>query len=284
MARLGPISQESLQERTYQALRAAILEGEYLPGERLFEGTIAEALQVSRNPVREALRRLQQDGLVRTQAHRGIYVTEVPEDEIEDVYRVRAALEGTAASLAAERMTAEEIRQLATILHEQEEAARAGDQAATGQARTPVSASQADSFHRLIHEGARSPMLLALLEQIYAQVSHFRKLTLRYPGRAAVSAAGHAQVYEAIRAHDAGAAERLMRGHVDGARLALVRELSEVKQAEAAQAQAAESQASEGQAPEGQAPDSNGGAKSRRNGRGRQPQESGEPRKGELVR
>ncbi len=185
-------------------------------------------LGVSRNPVREAVRRLQQDGLIRSRPRYGIYVAQIPADEVEDVYLIRAALEGTAAGLAAQRMTEGELAELQTVLEEQREAAAAG---ATS-ARRPISVAQADRFHRLIHQGAHSPRLVSLLEQIYAQVMQFRKLTLSYPGRAVVSAAGHRQVYEALRARDGATAERLMRGHVDGARLTLMEELAEIRPSE----------------------------------------------------
>jgi DNA-binding GntR family transcriptional regulator len=220
--RLAPLTDQlSLQERTYQALRRALLEGDYLPGARIYEGAIAQALGVSRNPVREAIRRLQQDGLLDVRPHYGIYVTTIPAEEIEDIYRIRGALEATAAALAAERMTDEEIEILGRTLDEQQRAAAS----AVELPREPVSVVQADRFHHAIHVGAKSPRLLTLLEQIYAQVSHFRNLTLRVPGRATVSAAGHARVYEAIRARDAETADREMRIHIDDARQALVRQL-----------------------------------------------------------
>ena len=84
-------------------------------------------------------------------------------------------------------------------------------------------------FHHAIHVGARSPRLLAMLEQLYAQVTHFRNLTLRLPGRAAVSAAGHAEILRAIQARDADSAEALMRGHIDDARHALLRHMDEIE-------------------------------------------------------
>ena len=216
--------QQSLQERTYHALRTAILDGVYMPGERIYEGLVAKEIGVSRNPVREAIRRLQQDGLVQVRPHYGIYVAEIPPDEIEDVYRIRGALEGIAAAMAAERMLDDEITELGRILEEQEQAARS----ATALPREPVSVVQADRFHHAIHVGARSPRLLALLEQIYAQVTHFRNLTLRAPGRAAVSAAGHSEIFEAIRGRDGNEAGRRMRAHIDDARHALQRQLEEV--------------------------------------------------------
>lgn len=227
ISRLAPLTDQlSLQERTYQSLRSALLDGDYLPGERIYEAGIAQALGVSRNPVREAVRRLQQDGLLEVRPHYGIYVATIPPDEIEDVYRIRAALEATAAALAAERMTDEEVTELGSIVREQQEAAARAD----ALPREPVSVVQADRFHHAIHVGARSPRLLVLLEQIYAQVTHFRNLTLRVPGRAAVSAEGHAGIFEAIRRRDRDAADRTMRAHIDDARQALVRQVGEVRQ------------------------------------------------------
>jgi DNA-binding GntR family transcriptional regulator len=227
MTRLAPLTEQlSLQERTYQALRAALLNGDYVPGDRMFEATIAQALGVSRNPVREAVRRLQQDGLLEVRPHYGIYVASIPPDEIEDVYRIRGALEATAAALAAERMTDAEIRELGDIVAEQQAAAKTAD----ATPRKPVSAAQADHFHHAIHLAARSPRLMTLLEQIYAQVTHFRNLTLRVPGRAAESAAGHARIYEAIRARDAVAADREMRLHIDDACQVLMRKVNESRE------------------------------------------------------
>jgi DNA-binding GntR family transcriptional regulator len=224
-APLAPIGdQRSLQERTYQSLRTAILEGRYVPGERIYEVAVAQALGVSRNPVREAVRRLQQDGLVDVRAHYGIYVTRVPVEEIDDIYRIRAALEATAAAFAAERMEDAQIDELAAIIAEQQEAVVR----AAPLPREPVSLVQADRFHHAIHVGARSPRLLTILEQMYAQVTHFRSLTLRVPGRAAVSAAGHAGIFDAIRARDAARAEALMKAHIDDAREALVHQMDEV--------------------------------------------------------
>jgi DNA-binding GntR family transcriptional regulator len=225
MIGLSPLpDQLSLQERTYQAIRAALLNGDFMPGERLYEGAIAQTLGVSRNPVREALRRLQQDGLLEVRPHYGVYVAAIPVDEIEDTYRIRGALEAMAAAMAAERMTDKEIRELGAIVKEQRIAAGAAEPLP----REPISVVQADRFHHAIHVGAHSPRLLPLLEQIYAQVTHFRNLTLRMPGRASVSAAGHTEVFDAIRAHDADAAHHLMRLHIDDARQALMRQMLEV--------------------------------------------------------
>jgi DNA-binding GntR family transcriptional regulator len=220
---LNPLTDQlSLQERTYQALRSALLDGHYVPGERIYEAAIAKALRVSRNPVREAVRRLQQEGLVEVRPHNGTFVASIPPEEIHDVYTIRGALEGSAAAFAAERMTDAEIVALGAVVADQRRAA-----AAAVTSDQPVSASQADRFHHLIHVGARSPRLLTLLEQLYAQVTHFRNLTLRVPGRAAASAEGHEAIFEAIRARDQARAESLMRAHIEEARAVLVHQLAQ---------------------------------------------------------
>jgi DNA-binding GntR family transcriptional regulator len=226
ITRLAPLTDQlSLQERTYNSMRAALLDGDYLPGQRIYEGAVASQLGVSRIPVREAIRRLQQDGLLDVRPHYGIYVATIPPEEIEDIYRIRGVLEGTAAALAAERMSDAAIAELAEIIEQQ----RIVAESAESLPREPVSVIQADRFHHAIHVGAQSPRLLVVLEQIYAQVTHFRNLTLRLPGRAQVSAAGHAEIFEAIKRRDSDEAERVMRGHIDDARRALVRQLETVR-------------------------------------------------------
>ncbi len=204
---------QSLQERTYEALRAAILSGELIPGARLYEPVLAERLGVSRSPLREAVRRLQQDGLVEGRPRAGIYVAKVSPEEVEDVYRLRAALEGTAAALAAERMTERELSELQRILDRLEAPDSLPDE---------VVVRDSDRFHEVIHRGAHSQRLSSLLAQLYGQIAHFRNLTLRVPGRAQQASHGHAALLRALIERDPVAAERLMRDHVDEARRTLL--------------------------------------------------------------
>lgn len=218
--------QQSLQERTYQALRRAILDGHYQPGRRLFETELATLLAVSRNPVREAVRRLQQDGLLEVRPRSGIYVASLPANEVEDVYRIRVALEGTAAALAAERMTEGELQELGEILRR---ATSRSKSSGDGSASYSGTVARADRFHQAIHHGAHSPRLSQSLELIYGQVMQFRNLTLRVPGRVNAAVRGHNEIYKALKRRDAVEAERLMRAHVDGAREILMRKLARAK-------------------------------------------------------
>lgn len=196
----------SLQERTYQALRSAIVEGQLAPGVRIYETTLAKRLGVSRNPVREAIRRLQQDGFIEVRPRNGIYVAQYGVDEVRDLYQIRAALEGTAAALAAQRMTDDELAGLDTVLERMERA--------TARHAKHATVREADSFHLTIHRGARSPRLVAILDQLYGQIAHFRKITLAIPGRASQASEGHHYLVEVLRRRDAKEADRMMREHV----------------------------------------------------------------------
>jgi DNA-binding GntR family transcriptional regulator len=227
--RLAPLTDHlSLQERTYRALRKALLEGEFGVGERIFENEVADMLGVSRVPVREAVRRLQQDGLLEVKPRSGIYVTSISPAEVDDIYRIRGALEGAAAGMAAERITDAELRDLGVLLARQDEEARRDRE----KSRRPSGTSsrvvaRADEFHRSVYRYARSPRLYELLELIYGQVMQFRNITLRMPGRVEAASHGHHALYEALIRHDSAEAERLMRDHVNSARLTLLSHLDE---------------------------------------------------------
>lgn len=117
----------SLNDRVLDALREAILEGNLRPGDRLVEGRLAERFGVSRNPVREALKALGNEGLITIVPRRGAVVTELSESEAADVVELRAALEGFSARLAARRLGAEAGTVLAEVLAHGEEAAARGD-------------------------------------------------------------------------------------------------------------------------------------------------------------
>jgi DNA-binding GntR family transcriptional regulator len=224
--RLAPFTDHlSLQERTYQALRTALLDGKFGIGERIFEAQVAQMLGVSRVPVREAVRRLQQDGLLEVRPRSGIYVASVAQDEADDIYRIRAALEGAAAGLAAERISDSELAALGRLIKREEDESRKARQNSGSQSRVVA---RADEFHRAIHAYARSPRLYELLELIYAQVMHFRNITLSKPGRAEAATHGHHELYDALKRHDSAEAERLMRDHIDSARRLLLSHLDGV--------------------------------------------------------
>src|SRR5690606_12292208 len=127
---LGQINLDNykpLRELVFEVLREAIITGKLRPGERLMEVQLAEELGVSRTPVREAIRKLELEGLVLMIPRRGAYVAEISMKDIADVFEIRAALEGLAAQLAAERCTPEEIENLERSLVQINVSAERGD-------------------------------------------------------------------------------------------------------------------------------------------------------------
>lgn len=203
----------SLQERAYGSLRASIVGGRLKPGERLLEPVVAHELGISRSPVREAIRRLQQDGFVMIRPRLGAFVALVTQEEVDDIYRIRGALEGVAAALAAERRTDRDLRRMSEVLERMSLNADSGDEDDVVDA--------ADRFHQSIYDAAKSPRLSALLESIHHRVAQFRNLSLRVPGRAHEAAVGHRQLLDAIGVGDIEAAETLMRSHIEGARVSI---------------------------------------------------------------
>ena len=118
-----------LFDQVYGRLRSAIVTGYFEPGTRLVERDLTEKLQVSRTPIREALRRLEQDGLIVCYPHRGYYVRTPSLDEARQAYEVRRALEGLACELAAQRASAEELAAMRDIVRKGKAALKAADHA-----------------------------------------------------------------------------------------------------------------------------------------------------------
>jgi DNA-binding GntR family transcriptional regulator len=190
-------------EAVYQALRHGIVHGSLAPGERLRSDALASELQVSRTPVREALRKLEAEGLV---AHSGsrLTVRAFSERDLTELFYVREALEGMAARLAAENATPTEVAQIRELLQDMESSPR-GDVTAlrrlTGE------------FHTLIARAAHNDRLLQSLQSLLDHVRQLQSSTLYGEGRPAEALAKHRGLLEAIEARDADRAEKLAREH-----------------------------------------------------------------------
>src|SRR4051812_10300996 len=141
----------SLGERAYRRLRDSIVQGTLQAGSRISERSLASALGISAQPVREALRRLEQDGLVVTLPRRGTVVAEFGLERLAELGRIRAALEGVAAALAAERMSGEDLASLTRIVR--------GMRGATAAADTAALADLNERFHAIL-QGATGNMFL----------------------------------------------------------------------------------------------------------------------------
>lgn len=202
----------------YTTLRAAIIEGVHPPGARVTEQQVAASAGVSRTPVREALRRLEAEGLLRFVPHQGAFVTSWSEQDAEDIFELRAMLEGYGARLAASKATAEDVDALQRLAEEQ---CREASERSTGYLERIADVNS--QFHRRLQRIAASARLQATLSTISSAplvLQTFRDYDGDDLNR---SAHHHMEIVEALKAGDGEWAESVMRSHVMAARQAFRR-------------------------------------------------------------
>lgn len=194
------------QKDAYALILEAIDSGIYGPGDRLVESELAERFGVSRTPVREALQRLETQGLL-SRDGRSLIVASLDHTELAELYVVRAELEGLAAALAARHATPEEVR----VLREFVEADRRllGDPAALSRANR--------RFHRQIHLASHNRFLVQQLEMVHRSMALLATTSFAVEGRDAAGLEEHARIVEAIAAGDALAAEVAVKDHISKA-------------------------------------------------------------------
>jgi DNA-binding GntR family transcriptional regulator len=212
----APEPRQQLTDDVYERLRRAIVRGELRPNQRLIEADLAQRLEVSRTPIREALQRLTLDRLVVSQ-RRCWVVREHRPDEIREIYECRMALEGHAARLATERATGDEVRALDEIL------AGADLGRPPRQWMVPVN----DAFHQAVIEAARNPMLAELCERSRLYYFNHRIAALYTREEAAESRDQHLRLRDAIRDRHPADAESLAHLHIATALRVLLHHLDE---------------------------------------------------------
>jgi DNA-binding GntR family transcriptional regulator len=190
----------------YEDLRAAIVSGELLPGERLLEEELSARLGLGRAAVRMALVRLEHDGLVERERHRGARVRRVSEGEALEILEARAALEGLAARHAAVEADDAGIAELREIIAEMRRLREAGDLLALS--------NQNARLHARILEISGHETAKRLSRTLSSQIVRFQFRTVLLPGRPKHSFAEHSAIVEAIAAHDPDAAEQAMQRHL----------------------------------------------------------------------
>lgn len=196
----------SLEEHVYSRLEEEILTGVYKRGEPLTELAISARFNISRTPVRGAIHRLAEEGLVKLSPNKGAVVTGISRDDIIDIYKIRMRLDGLAAAMAAEKMTSADVEKLRESVELSEFYTRKND---------PEHQKELDTaFHALIYTATGSRMLSEILSELHKKAKLYRKISLGAKGRAERSIEEHRQILEAIEARDARAAERLTQKHV----------------------------------------------------------------------
>ncbi len=198
----------SLADQVFEHLETDILSGKYKIGESLTESKLSLELGVSRTPIREALRRLEQEHLIE-EAPKGVIVVGISDKDLADIFEIRAALEGKAAYLAAQNYTEEQMNVVREALEFQEFYLGKQD---------PDRIKSMDSrFHETIYKMSGSTIFYDVLMPLHKKILKYRKASVSDSSRAAASVAEHRAIYEAIAAHDGELAARLITEHLNNA-------------------------------------------------------------------
>jgi DNA-binding GntR family transcriptional regulator len=198
---------QSLRERIVARLRQAIITGELAPKSRLIEPELARQLNVSRTPLREAIRQLEAEGFVTTVPRVGSFVSEITAQDAEDLYALRTVIEGLAARQAAENPDPAKREVLENILADL--AKRIGDYRQYHEI--------SGKFHDIIVELSGNRRLQGIYHSLAQHVSRMRTLSLAVRGRPKVSLRGHRHIASAILRGQGAEAERAMRAHIEAA-------------------------------------------------------------------
>lgn len=196
----------SMRSRVFNRLREDILTGKYKRNDELREAAIGEELGVSRTPVREALHQLELEGLVEIIPNRGAYVVGITAQDVEDIFMIRARLEGLCARLAAARMTREQLEEMEEIimLSEFHEERKHFSQLFELDSR----------FHEVLFASGGSKMLEHILDDFHHYIQMVRKRSLTEENRAEKSTKEHKAIYLALKAHDGEKADELATLHI----------------------------------------------------------------------
>ena len=196
----------SLTTVVQQEIERAILVGEYAPGSKLIEATLASKMGVSRGPVREAFRMLDEAGLVRTEKNRGVSVRDIPMDEAVEIFDLRAAMDELVGRQLAAKITASQLKEIRDLVSEMEKAVKLED--AYNYHLLNL------KFHDRLVEMAGNRKLTEIYRKLIKELSLFRRLNLTDGWLMPISAGEHRAIVKAIASGDADKAGRAMFDHV----------------------------------------------------------------------
>lgn len=209
-----------LREVVFESIRGAIISGVLKPGERLMEVQFAEKMGVSRTPIREAIRKLELEGLIIMIPRKGAYVADLSINNIIDVLEVRSALEGLASGLAALRITNEEIKELELTALQFQKAIESND--VDGIIRTDM------DFHDKIFKATRNEKLLQMANSLREQVQRFRIMYVNKSINSEDLPKDHYEIAKAISERNVDMAEKLARRHIEDAEKQLMKMIGTV--------------------------------------------------------
>ncbi|MBQ8812975.1 MAG: GntR family transcriptional regulator [Lachnospiraceae bacterium] len=202
-----------LRDVVFNTLRGAILRGDLKPGQRLMEIQLANQLGVSRTPVREAIRKLELEGLVKMVPRKGAEVAQISEKHLKDVLEVRIALEELAGELACDRMTSEELEELKQINHEFLQVIESDDITAI--------ANVDEAFHMVIYRATGNERLSQMVNALREQIYRYRLEHIKDKAGRATLVKEHEEIIQALENRDEARTRKGIRCHIQEQAIAI---------------------------------------------------------------
>ncbi|MEW9670657.1 GntR family transcriptional regulator [Ammoniphilus sp. 3BR4] len=211
-----------IREKVYQYLKSEILRGELKTGERLVERELADKLKISRTPIREALLRLESQGLVTTVPRKGVIVSQISIEQVLEVFSILSSLEVLAVQLATERLDDVTLQELDQLVKETVQLIEGNDEDA-----------KISQFHirinNFLYKAAKSPRLHEMLIDLVEYIRAFAHIGYEVPGRMKEALIEHKDILLAIRNREADKAMELTRNHIENSRKAYVLTIESIK-------------------------------------------------------
>ena len=208
-----------LRDVVFNTLRQAILKGELAPGERLMEIQLAEKLGVSRTPIREAIRKLELEGLVLMIPRKGAEVARISEKSLKDVLEVRRSLEELAIELACQRMTDADLQELERMQ------VRFCEAIAEGSAMEIAESDEA--YHDVIYNCTRNTRLVQILNNLREQMYRFRLEYIKDEDKRQILRLEHEKILKARRSRHLAEARAAVREHIDNQEITVLKNIKE---------------------------------------------------------
>lgn len=208
-----------LRDVVFNTLRQAIITGEFVPGERLMEIALANRLGVSRTPVREAIRKLELEGLVVMIPRKGAEVARITEKDLRDVLEVRSSLEELAAGLATERLDESSREKIQSALDNFRAAIETED--------NPKIADCDVEFHDAVFEATQNKRLIQIINNLREQIYRYRLEYVKDTAYHAVLLREHEELAEAMFAGDKERAQKIMKRHIDNQEETVIKKIQE---------------------------------------------------------
>lgn len=205
-----------LREMVYEELKMQILKGTIVPGTRLMEVDLADEMGVSRTPIREAIRKLEKEGLVTIEPRRGAYASQISTKDMVEILEVRQNMEGLAAAFAAARITPEQLKELKQVSENYNNAVIEGNMENMIKYDT--------RFHRIIVESCKNKVLVTMIEQLQELVLRFRYIYYDNFRRAENMPSEHKVILEAIEKGDTETAREAADIHIDRLKQLIIKE------------------------------------------------------------